>query len=301
MARSTAPPVPSVSTAHVSITATPKSSTCPPSPTCGEFTSSSPVPIQGSITLQPPRSPPLQISSLADNIGNTPSHAFDSQLRLLAKRLSLSDDVLLAAKRIILRIETEPKFNKHNKLIVRAALFAACRQLGIPKTFVEFEFDLPNNRKVAFHKEFKLIQSILKQDIFTSAAKSSTIPNNVDCIPSFSSLSASCSVIDFICSESRTLGLPESVRERAIAISKYEIVENLFVGKRPSLVAAVILSFAAECEELYRDNARYAEAANVSTITFSSAKRKLSQLVTEMSLNELLPPFKQNGMISRNM
>ena len=83
-------------------------------------------------------------------------------------------------------------------------------------------------------------------------------------------------------------------------ILKY-VVENLFVGKRPSLVAAVILSFAAECEELYRDNVRYAEAANLSTITFSFSKQKLSHVVTERSLNELLPPFKQNGMISRNM
>ena len=226
-------------------------------------------------------------------IPNTPSHPYDYELILLSEKLGLPDDVVLAAKRIVLRVEVEPcflkQYNKSNKnsssIIVRAALFEACRQLGIPKTFKQIEVDLPRDRKPHFHKIFKTIDSILKKDALTGPVKdadSSVSPTNA--FPS------SFSTEDFISSQVKTMGLNDAIRDRAISISKCVEIENFFGGKRANIAAAVILSFAAECEEHYLGSAPYAEAANVGTSTIALSQKGLLRVVAEMSIKGSLPP-----------
>jgi transcription initiation factor TFIIIB Brf1 subunit/transcription initiation factor TFIIB len=181
-------------------------------------------------------------------------------------------------------MESEPSFTKSIKsILVRASLFAACRQLGIVKTFNEFEFDLPRSQKVLFHKNFKLIDSVLKKDALTNTVspleeKSTTV------------FPAAFTISDFIITEIKTLGLGKAIEERAIAISKVEDVKDAFSGKRANVVAAVIISFAAECEEHYLGSVPYAEAANVSEMTIKTAQKDLLKVVEEMATKGPLPP-----------
>ena len=131
--------------------------------------------IEDSITVQPLH-PSTSQNIERDQISNTPDHLYDAHLALLSKKLDLPDDVVSAAKRIILRLQIDDNFrNLYRKsfkitssLVARAALLGACRQLGVPKTFKEIEIDLPQDRKSSFHKLFKLIDSILKKDALTN-------------------------------------------------------------------------------------------------------------------------------------
>lgn len=258
-------------------------------------TSSSAFQIEESITVQ---LFPHSLSQQKDppRIPNTPNHAYDDELILLSEKLSLPEVVVLAAKRIILRLEAEPRFIKQypksNKnflsITLRAALFAACRQLGIPKTFKQIELDLPQHRKPYFHKIFKFIDSTLKRDALTSPVQevdSGDSPTNA--FPS------SFSIRDFILSQVKTMGLSDAIRDRAISISECDKIENVFSGKRANVAAAVILSFAAECEERYLGSAPYAEAANVGTSTIALSQKVLLKAVKDMSTRgELPPPFR---------
>src|SRR5947207_7839165 len=245
-----------------------------------------------SITVQPLPPSSSQLAKPATE-PNTPNHPYEYELLLLSERLSLPDDVVLAAKRIILRVEREPcftkQYHKSNKnsssVIVRAALFAACRQLSIPKTFKEIEIDLPNDRKPHFHKIFKLIDSILKKDALTSP-----IADVDSCNSPTNAFPSSFSIEDFISSQAKTMGLNDTIRDRAIEISKYDEIRNNFAGKRANVDAAVILSFAAECEEQYFGSASYGEAANVGASTVVSSQKGLLKVVEEMSTRGPLPP-----------
>ena len=224
---------------------------------------------------------------------NTPNHAYDYQLRLVSEKLGLPDEVVLAAKRIILRVEVEPSFIKQyhkSKLsfaliIIRAALFAACRQLGIAKTFKQIELGLPQDRKAHFHKVFKLIDSILKKDALTSPV------TDVDsCDSPTNAFPSSFSIDDFISSQVKAMGLNHAIRDRAISISKCDEIVNIFSGKRANIAAAVILSYAAECEEHYLGSAPYAEAANVGTSTIASSQKMLLRVIEDMTTRGALPP-----------
>jgi transcription initiation factor TFIIIB Brf1 subunit/transcription initiation factor TFIIB len=168
-----------------------------------------------------------------------------------------------------LQLETEqllPKLLKpYLTAVIRAALLAACRQLGIPKTFNELEGDLDPRLKTAFHKQFKTIDLMLKRMILTSAVKTSSDGSRQSSAsPSpTSSFPASFTIIDFIHSEAKAMNLSDIIRDRAISIAKHAEIDELFHGRRPSSTAAIILSFAAECEEYYIGTEPYAEASNV--------------------------------------
>src|SRR5436190_126556 len=105
---------------------------------------SPPYNISEAIVIQssPHSSPAPQLTPLEPS--PQPLDTISSQLLSLSEKLSLPEVVVTAAKRILQRIESEPSFTKPTKsTLVRASLFAACRQLGIVKTFNEFELDLP--------------------------------------------------------------------------------------------------------------------------------------------------------------
>lgn len=188
-------------------------------------------------------------------------------------------------------MESEPWFAKISKpnpsILLRAALFLTCRQLGIPKTFSEFERDLKGSQKIQFHKQFKLLDATLKKDVFSNPIEGDTVSCPASPATSFPT---SFSVVDFIHSESKTLKLSDAIRDRALEISKSPEIERLFMGKRPSLGAAVILSFAAECEEQYLGTKPFAEAANMSIITLSASQKAMLRVVEEMSTHGPLPP-----------
>ena len=251
-------------------------------------TSSSSRQIEYSITVEPP---PRSSSQRTETV-NTPSHTYDRELTSLSKKLNLQNNVVLAAKQIISRVEKEPRFlkqcrnpNKNSFIIVRVALFEACRQLRIPKTFKQFELDLPRDSKLYFHKIFKIIDSILKNNASTNPVKDTD--SSVSITNTFPS---SFSTGDFISSQVKTMGLSDAIRDRAIAISKCVEIENFFVGRIAHIAAAVILSFAAEREGHYLGNALYAKAADVSTSTIASSQKELLGLVEEMSIKGVLPP-----------
>jgi transcription initiation factor TFIIIB Brf1 subunit/transcription initiation factor TFIIB len=163
-------------------------------------------------------------------------------------------------------------------MLARAALLAASRQLGTPKTFAEMERDLPKATRSKFHKHFKLVDSILKKDVLMSPTKE---PGDtyfyVD-------------VDSFISSVGKALELDEAVRERAIAIANTAEVKDLFTGKRPNAIAAVVLSFAAECEGVYKGSEPYAKASGMSDATIQSSQRMLFRLAEEMVKRGTLPP-----------
>jgi hypothetical protein len=248
--------------------------------------------IEDSITVQPLR--PLTSQNIErDQISNTPDHRYDAHLALLSKKLDLPEDVVSAAKRIILRVEIDFNFRNLYRnsaqitslLVARAALFGACRQLGIPKTFKEIEIDLPQDRKPSFHKLFKLIDSILKKDALTNPSTEI----GVNAFPLLFSVS------DFVSSQAKTLGLSDAIRGRAIAISENRDVKNLFSGRQANIGAAVVLAFASACEKYYVDRVRYAQVGNVSVQTFISSLKTFVKFVWDMSKREELPlPFRWN-------
>src|SRR5208282_1661534 len=136
-----------------------------------------------------------------------------------------------------------------------------------------------------FHIIFKLVDSILKKDALTSPVQ--PVDTRVSLTNAFPS---SFSIKDFISSQVKTMGLSDAIRDRAISISKCNEIENVFAGKRANVAAAVILSFAAECEEHYLGSAPYSEAANVGVSTIVSAQKALLEVVEEMSRRGALPP-----------
>ena len=101
------------------------------------------------------------------------------------------------------------------------------------------------------------------------------------------------SVRDFVLSQATTMGLSDTIRDRAIAISENREVKNLFSGKRANVGAAVVLAFAAAREKYYLDAAHYVRVANVSMATFVSSKKAFLKFVRDMSKRGELPgPFR---------
>ena len=212
------------------------------------------------------------------------SHPYDVELITQSQKLSLPYAVAESAKRTILKFESErgqsTRLSKQTaSMLIRAALFLACRQIGLAKTFSEFQADLDRSATSQFHKQFRII------DIFNKQC-----PTPVTTAPEESSSSfPSLSVADFVRSEAASLGVDDRVRDRALAIAQNEIVQDLFAGRRPSLIAAVALSFAAECEEIFCGVAPYAEAAKSSAQTVSNAQKTLLKAVEEMARGGSLP------------
>ena len=257
---------------------------------------SSPVPTTTPIATSPTTALP-NANGTPRQIGTTPLHPVDIDLLGLARRLDLSEEVVLAAKHIILRHGSG--FSKYSKrALTRASLFAACRQLGIARTFNEFDAGLNPLEKTRWHKSFKAILNLLKAEVLsngqatkntiaTHGSKSDDLGGQL--VSRSSGFPASFSVQDFIHSQCKSLGLSHSIRDRAIIISHAHEVRHLFGDRRPSSVAAVILSFAAECEESYVGVEPYAAAANVSLQTIASGQRKLLECVTDMHRRGPLP------------
>ncbi len=248
-----------------------------------------------------PRIPSVTPSTARDTprqIGTTPLHPVDLDLLTLAHKFDLSDEAVVAAKHIVLRYESKIS-RPQLAVIARAALFAACRQVGIARTFNEFDSNLDNNKKVLWHKTFKAIDGLLKMDAQKKDAltkdtnkNASTGTNNQSASPA-STIPISFRVTDFINSESKSLSLSPKIRSRALAISEHPVIESLFSGKRPSATAAIILSFAAECEDYYIGSAPYAEAAKVSTQAVVAGQKRLLRCVEEMAGRGQLPrPFR---------
>lgn len=253
----------------------------------------SPVLTPASIPSNPVKSPP-DYSSGSHQIGTTPHHPLDADLVTLARKFDLSEPVVIAAKQIVLRHESH--LNKtHRPVIARASLFAACRQLGIARTFNEFDSGLDQQKKSWWHKAFKNIEVLLKKEALAKSpstkvgslnnglSQTETTSTSSHAVPPASSFPSSFSVQDFINSESKILGLTPAILSRALQISQHPSIDILFSGKRPGAIAAVILSFAAECEEFYIGTAPYAEAANVSVQNVAAGQKQLLKSVKEMA------------------
>ena len=74
-----------------------------------------------------------------------------------------------------------------------------------------------------------------------------------------------------------------------MAVAQHRVVQDLFAGRRPSITAAVALSFAAECEECFLGSAPYAEVAKSGVPTMSNAQKALLKAVEEMAMKGPLP------------
>jgi hypothetical protein len=244
--------------------------------------SSSPSPSCETLQTQPLRP---RTNSVDDAVPFDPAnpHPYDAELIEQAQNLSLPYPAAEAAKRIVVKVESEKMPQKLTKwtvsLFIRAALFLACRQIGHPKTFSEFDSDLDRTAKTQFHRQFKTLDSFIKQ---CPTPMTPTTEDPVTPFPSFS-------VADFIRSEAATLSVDDRVRDRALAVAQHRIVQDLFAGRRPSMTAAVILSFAAECEECFWGTDPYAEVAKTSVQTVSNAQKTLLKAVEEMATEGPLP------------
>lgn len=278
--------------------------TPPPSISPRENTLSTPVTPSPSTarSVFQPRIPSSTQSTTNNNtpqqIGKTRLHPVDLDLLTLARKFDLSDEAVIAAKHIVLRYETKIS-RPQLAAIARASLFAACRQVGIAKTFNEFDSDLDYNKKALWHKTFKSIDALLKMDaqrknalIKDTNGNTSTGTNYQFSSPA-STIPAPVRVTDFINSEAKFLSLSSKIHSRALAISGHPVIDSLFSGKRPSITAAVILSFAAECEEYYIGSAPYAEAAKASMQSVAAGQKLLLRCVEEMARRGQLPlPFR---------
>jgi transcription initiation factor TFIIIB Brf1 subunit/transcription initiation factor TFIIB len=206
--------------------------------------------------------------------------------------------VATEAKRILLiaspRLPVKPNV-KPSLAVLRACLFAACRQLGIVKTFKEFEADLLTQTTKDFRKQFKHISTILKTFIIEGPPNTPNTPTNPSLLtpPMMSPTTTfpqSFTIVDFINHESQTMGLSDAIRDRAVEISQHPDVENLFLGRRPSSWAAIVLSFAAQCENCHLATAPYAEAANVNLNTLIHGQKAMLQVAKDLAETGTLPP-----------
>jgi transcription initiation factor TFIIIB Brf1 subunit/transcription initiation factor TFIIB len=213
-------------------------------------------------------------------------HPSDPEILSLCDELSLPAEVATEAKRILLiaspRLPVKPNV-KPSLAVLRACLFAACRQLGIVKTFKEFEADLLTQPTRDFRKQFKHISTILKTFIIEGPPNTPNTPTNPSLLtpPMMSPTTTfpqSFTIVDFITHESQTMGLSDAIRDRAVEISQHPDVENLFLGRRPSSWAAIVLSFAAQCENFHLATAPYAEAANVNLNTLIHGQKAMLQV-----------------------
>jgi transcription initiation factor TFIIIB Brf1 subunit/transcription initiation factor TFIIB len=253
--------------------------------------------------IDSPEETSLPSPSLSDRTPSKPDdlapHRSDAEILALCDELSLPVEVATEAKRILLiaspRLPVKPNI-KPSPAVLRACLFVACRQLGIVKTFNEFETDLPTQlRRKDFHKQFKHISLILKKFKIEFPPNTPNSPTNPSLLtpPLMSpttSFQLSFTIVDFINHEAKAMGLSDAIRDRAVEICQHPNVENLFLGKRPSSWAAIVLSFAAECEECYLGTAPYAEAANVSLSTLTHGQKAMWQVVKDLGKTGTLPP-----------
>lgn len=243
-------------------------------------------------------SAPVQANNRAEphQIGTTPLRSYDVDLLRQSQMLELPADVVVAAKKIMLQKDCspptlKPNLKAHSPLAIRAALFTACRQLGRPKTFNEFEEDLDVKEKSQFRKHFRAIETALKTIALKShvngssdgSGQSTGSPSPTLLFPQV------CTVVDFIHCEAASMNLSDIIRNRAIGIAQTSEIDHLFHGRRPSSTAAIILSFAAECEECYVGSAIYAEAANVGVNTILSGQKMMLKLVEDMAAKGPLP------------
>jgi transcription initiation factor TFIIIB Brf1 subunit/transcription initiation factor TFIIB len=98
---------------------------------------------------------------------------------------------------------------------------------------------------------------------------------------------------DFVSSEAKTMGLSDTIRDRAMAISENHDIKNLFSGRQANVGAAVILAFAASRENYDLSSGHYARIANISRMTFVSSLKEFLKFVEDMSKRGELPlPFR---------
>lgn len=259
------------------------------SPSSGD-TSRSTSPYERTVLQRRARQPDkaeLVTFSKHDQIEGTSANKTEFELVDLSHDLGLSEEVVAAAKRILSLVESQ-KYDKRGfaSYSARVALFAACRQLSIPKTFNEFEIGLDKYQKSHFHKHFIAVNSILKEVAVTSPT------NPLLCTGGLkgSSFPTIFSVQDFINSEAKAMELSDAIRLRALEISKHPQIDNLFSGKRPTSIAAIILSYAAECESVYIGAKPYADAANITLQTVLQGQKLLSKFLKTWIAKKSLPP-----------
>ena len=89
-----------------------------------------------------------------------------AMLERLAWTLDIPNSVVDAAERICARVQREglSKTKLLPTMLGRSALLAASRHLEIPKTFAEMERDLPKSSRSKFHKQFKVVDRVLRKD-----------------------------------------------------------------------------------------------------------------------------------------
>ena len=265
------PPLPpTFRTSQSPLSSLPSATPSEPSPFRSRTPASPDGEIEDCIEVQPP--PDLQHQRQSTSIR--------ALLEQIAATLELSAECVDAAEQICARVEKEgiPRPKLPPNMLARAALLAASRQLGQPKTFVEMERDLPKATRSKFHKHFKHVDSILKADVLMS-------PTKEDGDSYFH-----VTVESFISTVANALKLDQAVQQRAVAIARTAEVKDLFGGKRPNAIAAVILSFAAECEEVYKGSEPYAKASGLSDATIQSSQRMLLRMVEDMLKRGPLPP-----------
>lgn len=235
-----------------------------------------------------PRHPVFRL----ENLQTSEESQYYPSLTEIAAPLALPETVVLTADRIVQHVRTDDSCKLHGvtfRLFLRAALFIACRQLGVVKTFKEFEVDLQGKQKSWFHKQFRTIESVLKKDVFTLPQSPTSQAPSDETISPTQFFPTSFTIIDFIESISKALYLNDIIRDRALGILKVPEIADLIVGKRPGPWAASVTSFAAEAEEYYIGTEPYAKASGTSFPSVANAQKLLMREVEALSKTGPLP------------
>lgn len=244
-----------------------------------------------------PPSPETPRSSVCHDSSTPPpdrtASQYFQQLAELAKELKLSDKVVTAADQIMVLAEAKGIPDQRTSkpylpLLLRAALFWGCRNVGIVKAFKEIEDDLDSAKKALFRKQFKSLETIVKQDAFSSAPTISPSRR-----PSKSLLSPpvpiAFSILDYMQSISKQLNLNDRIQDRALEILKIQRIADLITGKHPGPWAAAILLLATENEGHIIGAEHFARASGYSVNSVLNAHRALSRTVAQMSCKGPLP------------
>jgi hypothetical protein len=192
----------------------------------------------------------------------------EPQLENLSRELGLPDSVLRPASLILSYSDSKFKRNQGtilSAIVMRAALFIACRQTGLAKTFKQFQSDLDFKCRNLFRRQFRRIDLLLKE----------ASPQN-------HTASHPLSVEEFIQSMARTFSITDKIRETCMTVSRLQAVQTAFHAGSPSKTAAIILSFVVEkCDHFDISDERWAEVAGIHWIPISLGRRDLGEILDQ--------------------
>jgi transcription initiation factor TFIIB len=214
-----------------------------------------------------------------DTIGNNNnmiSGRISDNINVLGSRLHLTEEIIHATEYIYSRAkEVGLLRGRDTYVVLAAAAYIACKQIGAAKTMTDFTSILHIGRK-EMARNYRLIISKL----------SLTIPTNDPFI-----------LLDQITNKCK---VGEQTRRQANILMNYSLRNDFHLGKNPMSIAGSVLYIACETASDHRSQKVIAQAAGITSVTLANRVKDLKNLLCNSGSNNrtLLKDINTTSLVS---